>query len=638
LPDPQHLFNLPPPTPQLGELHDTEQWLKTKKLEEVSAHDMRQLKQRGFSDSQIARAVGSDMMTVRKARKALGVEPSMKRVDTCAAEFEAGTPYMYSAYDGECECDSDNNPKVLILGGGPNRIGQGIEFDYCCCHASFSLRDAGYETIMMNSNPETVSTDYDTSSRLYFEPLTVEDVLNVIEKERPEGIIVQFGGQTPLKLATALQKALEDNPIPAASGNGNVQIWGTQPDAIDEAEDRDRWMELLKRLDIRQPAGGVATNEAQALAIANNLGYPVMVRPSYVLGGRAMEIVYSDADIHRYINTAVEVDPERPVLVDKYLDRADELDVDALADKDGNVVICGIMQHIEQAGVHSGDSACSIPPQTISEECLATIREWTPKLAKALKVVGLINIQYAVQDNTVYIIEANPRASRTVPFVAKAIGHPLAAYASLLMSGKTLAELGFTEEPKLNHVAVKEAVLPFDKFAGADTLLGPEMRSTGEVMGIDVTFGKAYAKAAIAAGQRLPTGGNVFITMMDKYKEAAVPIAKDLQELGFGIMATYNTAAYLRKAGLTNVQTILKVQEGRPNAEDLLKNGDIQMMIITTAGDEADVRDGKDLRRAALAHKVPIITTIAAARATVEALRDMSKGALEQVPLQDYFK
>jgi carbamoyl-phosphate synthase large subunit len=316
---------------QLGELHEVEVWLKGKKLEELSATDMLQVKRRGFSDAQIARAVGSDMMAVRKARKALGVEPSMKRVDTCAAEFEAGTPYMYSSYDGECECEADSNPKVLILGGGPNRIGQGIEFDYCCCHASFSLRDAGYETIMMNSNPETVSTDYDTSSRLYFEPLTVEDVLNVIEKERPEGIIVQFGGQTPLKLATALHKALEENPIPAASGKGNVRIWGTQPDAIDEAEDRDRWMALLTRLDIRQPEGGVATNEAEALQIANRLGYPVMVRPSYVLGGRAMEIVYSDADVHRYINTAVEVDPERPVLVDKYLDRADELDVDALA-------------------------------------------------------------------------------------------------------------------------------------------------------------------------------------------------------------------------------------------------------------------------------------------------------------------
>lgn len=623
---------------QLGELHKVDEWLKTKKLDDLTEIDFKELKQRGFSDEQIAGAVGADQYAVRAARIAKGVIPSMKRVDTCAAEFEAATPYMYSSYEGECECEPTNDKKVLILGGGPNRIGQGIEFDYCCCHASFSLRDAGYETIMMNSNPETVSTDYDTSSRLYFEPLTVEDVLNVIEKERPDGIIVQFGGQTPLKLATPLAKFLAANPIPAASGDGFVKIWGTQPESIDAAEDRDLWMALLNKLEIRQPPGGTAVDEAGALAVARGLGYPVMIRPSFVLGGRAMEIVYSDDDIKRYINTAVEVDPDRPVLVDKYLDRADELDVDALSDKDGNVVICGIMQHIEQAGVHSGDSACSIPPQTISESCLETIREWTPKIAKALGVVGLINIQYAVQDNKVYIIEANPRASRTVPFVAKAIGHPLAKYASLLMSGRTLAEINFTEEPVLDHVAVKEAVLPFEKFQGADTLLGPEMRSTGEVMGLDKTFAKAYAKAAIAAGQRLPDSGNIFISMMDKYKDAAVPIAKELAEMGYGIMATYHTAAMLRKEGVPNVQSVLKIQEGRPNAGDLLKNGEIQMMFVTSAGDEADVRDGKDLRRLALGAKVPLITTVAGAKATVQALRGMKEGGgLEQVPLQDYF-
>ena len=623
---------------QLGEIHKVDVWLQTKKLDELTEVDWLEVKKRGFSDEQIAAAVGSEQYAVRAARIAKGIVPSMKRVDTCAAEFEAATPYMYSSYDGECECDSSTAKKVLILGGGPNRIGQGIEFDYCCCHASFSLRDAGFETIMMNSNPETVSTDYDTSSRLYFEPLTVEDVLNVIEKERPDGIIVQFGGQTPLKLATPLAKWLAANPLPAASGEGFVKIWGTQPDSIDEAEDRDRWMALLTKLDIRQPPGGTAIDEEGALAIARNLGYPVMIRPSFVLGGRAMEIVYSDKDIKRYINTAVEVDPDRPVLVDKYLDRADELDVDALSDKDGNVVVCGIMQHIEQAGVHSGDSACSIPPQTISESCLETIRDWTPKIAKALGVVGLINIQYAIQDNQVYIIEANPRASRTVPFVAKAIGHPLAKYASLLMAGKTLAEIGFTEEPKLDHVAVKEAVLPFDKFQGADTLLGPEMRSTGEVMGLDATFAKAYAKAAIAAGQRLPESGNVFISMMDKYKDAAVPIAKELAEMGYGIMATYHTASLLRKEGVPNVQSVLKIQEGRPNAGDLLKNGEIQMMFVTSTGDEADVRDGRDLRRLALGAKVPLITTVAGAKATVQALRGMKEdGGLEQVALQDYF-
>ncbi|RMZ56922.1 hypothetical protein APUTEX25_004984, partial [Auxenochlorella protothecoides] len=592
---------------QLQELHEAETWLKTRTLAQLSPTELLELKRRGFSDPQIGRCTGASDLDVRAARVAAGVVPSMKRVDTCAAEFEAATPYMYSSYDGECECEATTQPKVLILGGGPNRIGQGIEFDYCCCHASYALRDAGYETIMMNSNPETVSTDYDTSSRLYFEPLTVEDVLNVIEKERPEGIIVQFGGQTPLKLAAGVAAWLEAHPIPAASGRGNVSIWGTSPDAIDEAEDRDRWMALLDRLSIRQPPGGVATNEEQALAIAERLTYPVMVRPSFVLGGRAMEIVHSAADIHRYITTAVEVDPARPVLVDKYLDRADELDVDALADREGNVVICGILQHIEQAGVHSGDSACTIPPQTIPQECLDVIRDWTPKLAKALKVVGFLNIQYAVQDGKVFIIEANPRASRTVPFVAKAVGHPLAKYASLLIS------------------------------RGPTRCWAPEMRSTGEVMGIDVSFAKAFAKAAIAAGQRLPASGNVFITMEDKYKDAIVPSARLLADMGYGILATKHTAEHLTAAGVPGVTSVLKIQEGRPSAADLLRNDDIAMMIITSTGDEADVRDGRDLRRLALAHKVPIITTIAGAKATVGALQALKEGALEQVPLQDYF-
>jgi carbamoyl-phosphate synthase large subunit len=486
---------------QMDDLFQTEQWLKSlNSLSDLDTQDWSEVKRRGFSDIQIARAFKVTEGEVRKARVSLGVTPSMKRVDTCAAEFEASTPYMYSSYDGNDEVDATDEKKILILGGGPNRIGQGIEFDYCCCHAAFALKDAGYETIMLNSNPETVSTDYDTSDRLYFEPLTVEDVLNVVEAERPEGIIVQFGGQTPLSLATRLEKALTDNPIPAASGNGNCRILGTPPDSIDAAEDRERWQAILNELEILQPPGGVARSESEALVAANNIGYPVMVRPSFVLGGRAMEIVTSDADLKRYIRTAVEVDPEKPVLVDKYLSNATELDVDALCDAEGNVVISGILEHIEQAGVHSGDSACSIPTQTIPESSLATIREWTPKVAKRLGVIGLINIQYAViPDGTVYIIEANPRASRTVPFVAKAIGHPIAKYASLIMAGATLKELNFTEEVKLNHVAVKEAVLPFDKFPGADTLLGPEMRSTGEVMGIDRDFNVAYAKAQIAA-------------------------------------------------------------------------------------------------------------------------------------------
>eukprot|EP00891_Asterochloris_glomerata_P005508 jgi/Astpho2/5508/fgenesh1_pm.00079_%23_1_t len=616
---------------QLRELHETETWVKTQKLEQLSEEDMWQVKKRGYSDLQVAKFTGTNGEQVRARRKELGVVPSYKRVDTCAAEFEAATPYMYSCYDGDDECAPTKERKVLILGGGPNRIGQGIEFDYCCCHASFALREAGFETIMMNSNPETVSTDYDTSSRLYFEPLTVEDVLNVLERERPEGIIVQFGGQTPLSLAAALQKALTERPIPAASGNGNVSIWGTQPEDINRAEDRDLWYDVLTKLDIKQPPGDMARTEEEALKIANELGFPVMVRPSFVLGGRAMEIVYSTKDLKRYIENAVEVDPERPVLVDKYLDRADELDVDALADKDGNVVICGIMQHIEQAGVHSGDSACSIPPQTIPKECLDTIREWTPKLARELGVVGLINVQYCV-----YIIEANPRASRTVPFVAKAVGHPLAKYASLLMAGQTLPELGFTEEPTFDHVAVKEAVLPFEKFPGADTLLGPEMRSTGEVMGIDTSFAKAYAKAATAAGQKLPASGNIFISMTDKFKDAIVPIAKELQDLGYGILATGGTQTHLKAAGIDS-ERVLKIQEGRPNAADLVKNGDIAMMLITSTGDEPDIIDGKNLRRLALGYKVPIITTVAGARATTAALKGLKSEKMEQVPLQDYF-
>ncbi|KAI8463160.1 MAG: hypothetical protein J3K34DRAFT_527209 [Monoraphidium minutum] len=621
---------------QMEEIHNIESWLKTKRLSELDEEDLNNVKRRGFSDTQIARLTGSPMMAVRAHRKALGVVPSFKRVDTCAAEFDADTPYMYSTYDGDCESAPTDARKVLILGGGPNRIGQGIEFDYCCCHASFALRAAGFETIMMNCNPETVSTDYDTSNRLYFEPITVEDVLNVIDKERPEGIIVQFGGQTPLKIANDLQRALEENPIPCSSGKGNVKIWGTQPDAIDEAEDRDRWMALLTRLDIKQPAGGSARSDAEAFDKARDLGYPVMVRPSYVLGGRAMEIVYSDEDLKRYVTTAVEVDPDRPVLVDKYLDRAVELDVDALRDMQGNIVICGIMEHIEQAGIHSGDSACSLPTQSIPEATLEIIREWTKKVAESLKVVGLINIQYAVQDDIPYIIEANPRASRTVPFVAKAIGHPIAKYASLLMSGKTLADIGFTEEPKPKHVSVKEVVLPFNKFPGADTLLGPEMRSTGEVMGIDYDFASSYAKAQIAAGQKLPKSGKVFISMTDKYKPFIVPVAQELVSLGFTIVATRGTAAALTANGV-KCEKVFKISEGRPNPSDLIKNGDVTMMMITSGGDEADLRDGKDLRRLALSMQIPIVTTIAGAKATSMALAAMAKGTLEQVPLQEYF-
>ena len=623
---------------QMEDLFETENWLKSLSgVADLDTQDWSEVKRRGFSDIQIARALKITEGEVRKARVAHGVKVSMKRVDTCAAEFEAETPYMYSSYDGNDEVEATDKPKILILGGGPNRIGQGIEFDYCCCHAAFSLKEAGYETIMLNSNPETVSTDYDTSDRLYFEPLTVEDVLNVVEAERPEGIIVQFGGQTPLSLASRLEKALKDDPIPAASGNGNCKILGTPPDSIDAAEDRERWQAILEELDILQPPGGVARSEAEALVAANNIGYPVMVRPSFVLGGRAMEIVSSDKDLKRYITTAVEVDPEKPVLVDKYLNNATELDVDALCDKDGNVVIAGIMEHIEQAGVHSGDSACSIPTQTIPESSLATIRDWTPKVAKRLGVVGLINIQYAViPDGTVYIIEANPRASRTVPFVAKAIGHPLAKYASLVMSGKTLKEVGFTEEVDLKHVAVKEAVLPFDKFPGADTLLGPEMRSTGEVMGIDKDFTKAYAKAQIAAGQRLPTSGKVFISVRDSDKPAVVEVAKQFADMGITVVATGGTAKTIEAAGI-DVKVAPKIHEGRPHIGDMLRDGEISLMVVTSSGDEADMRDGREIRRTAVGLKVPLVTTIAGAKATAAAVGVLQEGKLDMAPLQDFF-
>ncbi|KAJ7514828.1 hypothetical protein O6H91_23G061300 [Diphasiastrum complanatum] len=622
---------------QLKELLTVEEFLSNTKLTELSKDDIYEVKRRGFSDKQIAYATKSFEKDVRAHRLALGVVPAYKRVDTCAGEFEANTPYMYSSYDDECEAGPSNRKKVLILGGGPNRIGQGIEFDYCCCHASFSLQEAGFETIMMNSNPETVSTDYDTSDRLYFEPLTVEDVLNVIELERPDGIIVQFGGQTPLKLAVPIQTYLEENKPNAASGIGLVQIWGTTPDSIDAAEDRDRFDSILNELGIKQPPGGIARSEEDAVAIAERVGFPVVVRPSYVLGGRAMEIVYTNEKLKHYLETAVELEPERPVLVDKYLTDACEIDVDCLADHYGNVVIGGIMEHIEQAGVHSGDSACSLPTQTISFESLAVIRDATIKLARRLKVCGLMNCQYAITlSGEVYIIEANPRASRTVPFVSKAIGRPLAKYAALMMAGKSCGDLGFTQEVIPNHVSVKEAVLPFDKFQGCDVLLGPEMRSTGEVMGIDYGFDKAFAKAQIAANQRLPLTGTVFISMNDQTKSKVLPIAKGFYNLGFKIISTSGTADLLEAKGVP-VERVLKLHEGRPHAGDLVTNGQVQLMIITSSGDDLDQIDGRQLRRMALAYKVPIITTIAGGLATLEAIRCLKENPLNMIALQDFF-
>jgi carbamoyl-phosphate synthase large subunit len=623
---------------ELKELVDVEQFLISRGLDQLSKDDFYQVKRRGFSDTQIAFATSSSETDVRLRRLALEVAPTYKRVDTCAAEFEANTPYMYSSYEYECESVPTNKKKVLILGGGPNRIGQGIEFDYCCCHASFALREAGYETIMMNSNPETVSTDYDTSDRLYFEPLTVEDVTNVIDLERPDGIIVQFGGQTPLKLALPIQQYLEDKKLVSASGTGLVKIWGTSPDSIDAAEDRKRFNAILEELGIEQPKGGIARSESDALSIASEVGYPVVVRPSYVLGGRAMEIVYNDEKLIKYLATAVQVDPERPVLVDKYLIDAIEIDVDALADSVGNVVIGGIMEHIEQAGIHSGDSACSLPTRTVSAKCLDIIRSWTTKLAKRLNVCGLMNCQYAITTSgEVFLLEANPRASRTVPFVSKAIGHPLAKYASLVMSGVTLPELGYTQEVVPKHVSVKEAVLPFEKFQGCDILLGPEMRSTGEVMGIDYEFSGAFAKAQIAAGQKLPLNGTVFLSLNDLTKRHLAEIGRGFRELGFNIIATSGTAKVLQLEGIP-VEPVLKIHEGRPNARDMLKNGQIQVMVITSSGDALDSKDGLQLRRLALAYKVPIITTVDGARATIDAIKSLKNKSIETLALQDYFQ
>jgi carbamoyl-phosphate synthase large subunit len=624
---------------QLAGLLKTEKFLKRTALTEITAAQLRAVKRQGFSDRQIAYATRTTEDRVRQYRQSLNVIPVYKTVDTCAAEFEAFTPYYYSTYEDETEVLPSDRPKVMILGGGPNRIGQGIEFDYCCCHASFALQDDGYETIMVNSNPETVSTDYDTSDRLYFEPLTKEDVLNIIEAENPVGIIIQFGGQTPLKLAVPLQEYLSNlesaaDPSTHPPIHPPTKIWGTSPDSIDTAEDRERFEAILRELDILQPPNGLARSYEEALKVAQSIDYPVVVRPSYVLGGRAMEIVYSDADLERYMTFAVQVEPDHPILIDKFLENAIEVDVDAIADHTGQVVIGGIMEHIEQAGIHSGDSACSLPTMTLSDQALATIRDWTTKLAKRLNVIGLMNIQFAVKEGQVYIIEANPRASRTVPFVSKAIGHPLAKLAARVMSGKTLAELGFTEEVIPNHIAVKEAVLPFDKFIGTDALLGPEMRSTGEVMGIDVDFGKAFAKAELGANQKLPLAGTVFISMNDRDKAAVIPVARDLATMGFKLIATAGTCKALTAEGL-EVELILKVHEGRPNVEDAIKNNVIQLIINTPAGSTA-LEDDRSIRRTALAYKVPIITTIAGAKATASAIRSLQQHPLAVKSIQEY--
>ncbi len=583
----------------------------------------------GFSDRQIAHLTGQTEDEIRALRKKLGLVPSYRLVDTCAAEFEAYTPYYYSTYDrGDDEVKKTPQKKVMILGGGPNRIGQGIEFDYCCVHAAFALKEDGFETIMVNSNPETVSTDYDTSDKLFFEPLTLEDVLHIYEREGCWGAIAQFGGQTPLNLALGLQK------------NG-VNIIGTSPQSIEIAEDRKFFAAMLDKLKIPQPPNGLATNAEEALAVAKKLDYPVLVRPSFVLGGRAMQIVYSDAELQHYMRFAVEASPERPVLVDKFLEDATEVDVDCIADVGhvqkagaGTIVIGGILEHIEFAGVHSGDAAMVLPPHTLSEEVIEVIRKHTHAMARELKVVGLMNVQYAVKDEKVFVLEVNPRASRTVPFVSKAIGVPLAKLAAKVMAGKTLKELGFTKEIRPDYWAIKESVFPFNRFHGQDILLSPEMRSTGEVMGLDADRGIAYAKSQMAAGSSLPAGGKVFISVSDAHKKDVVPVARQFADLGFDIVATSGTAAVLEKAGL-KVQRVLKLLEGRPNVIDLLKNKEIQLVINTPSG-AAPREDEVKIRTTAIYTGTPIMTTLSGAKAAARGIAALKKSGYGVKTLQEY--
>ena len=592
-----------------------------------------ELKKKGFSDERLAELTNLSAAEVAKRRRALGVRPVFKRIDTCAAEFESRTPYLYSCYEGDghrpaqCEANPTDKKKVIILGGGPNRIGQGIEFDYCCVHAVYALREAGYETIMVNCNPETVSTDYDTADRLYFEPLTAEDVIELVEVERRNGellgLIVQFGGQTPLKLAKPLEAA-------------GIPILGTSPDAIDLAEDRERFQKLIHKLKLRQPNNGTATSEARAVAVAEKIGYPVVIRPSYVLGGRAMQIVYDREGLERYMRDAVKVSGANPVLIDSYLRDAIEVDVDALADKDQNVFVAGIMEHIEEAGIHSGDSACSLPPYSLANKIIGEIERQTEAMAKALQVVGLMNVQYAVKDGDVYVLEVNPRASRTVPFVAKATGQPIAKFAARLMAGEALKALGIKKTSKAKHVAVKEAVFPFARFPGVDVILGPEMRSTGEVMGLDADFGRAFAKSQLGVGSKVPTEGVVFVSVKDQDKPAMVKPVKRLVDLGFKVVATGGTADFLHRHGIA-AQRVNKVLEGRPHIVDLMKDGKVQLVFNTVDGATA-LTDSFTLRRTALMNKIAYYTTVSGAKASVEGIAAVSAGALDVAPLQSYFK
>ena len=568
------------------------------------ANAFRGAKKRGFSDERIAQLIDKKESKIRKVRKKLKINPIFKRVDTCGAEFRTSTAYMYSTYQDECESDPTENKKIMVLGGGPNRIGQGIEFDYCCVHAAQALKEEGYETIMVNCNPETVSTDYDTSDRLYFEPITLEDVIEIVEIEKPEGLIIQFGGQTPLKLASALEEL-------------RIPILGTSPDQIDLSEDRERFLNFVKKFNLTQPPNGMASNNKEALNLANSIGYPLVVRPSYVLGGRAMEIVYDDKDLIKYLNSAFQVNDANPVLLDRFLDIAVEFDVEAISD--GNeIVICGILQHIEQAGVHSGDSACSIPPYDSSPEVIEKIKIEVNKVISNMEIVGLVNVQLAYVNDQVYLLEVNPRASRTIPFVSKALGIPLARIAAKVMAGKKLKELGFDKVPKIKRYCVKEAVLPFNKFQNVDPILGPEMRSTGEVMGIGASFAEAFEKAEIAAGVEIPKYGSVFISVRDTDKQFLSEIVNSLSEEGFKLIATKGTANVIKEMGF-KVKLIKKVLEGRPNIIDLMKNNEVDLVINTTEGRES-IRDSSSIRRTALDQKICCTTTIQGAKAICEVL------------------
>ncbi len=581
---------------------------------------VKKVKEYGFSDLLLASIFDTEEQKIKEMRVSKGIEPVFKLVDTCAAEFESYTPYFYSTYEQENEIRSSNRKKVVILGSGPNRIGQGIEFDYCCVHASFALKEMGIESIMVNSNPETVSTDYDTSDKLFFEPLTREDVLNIVEQEKPEGVIVQFGGQTPLNISVPLAEA-------------GVTILGTSPDSIDRAEDRERFQGLLKKLNILQPENGIAANEKDAIHIADEIGYPVVVRPSFVLGGRAMEIVYDREDLEFYMKTAVQASPGKPVLIDRFLEDATEIDVDAISDG-RDTVIGGIMEHIEEAGIHSGDSACVLPSISLRPETLEQIKDHTKALAGELNVVGLMNIQYAVKGGVIYVLEVNPRASRTIPFVSKATGVPWARLATKVIMGKSLREIGLTREVVPGHISVKEAVFPFSRFSGVDTVLGPEMKSTGEVMGIDCSFGLAFAKSQLAAGQKLPLKGTVFISVKDEDKMALLEIAFSLFDLGFKIVATAGTSAFLLEHGVSNSK-VNKVREGRPHIVDMIKNGEIDLLINTTSHKKA-IAESYSIRRTALTFNVLYTTTLAGARATVLAIESMREGELEVKTIQEY--